>query len=340
MDQDTIAAITEVTRAFGIAESNEKSAAVFGDLLQRLRGAVSSPGPTSFDAVMETLAQIEVELQVGLPNCSMLLELNTELQRLMAARLTQAAKDISQAGKTDIFGAEANEQTTKLQMSAERIGRISAKKVAQINALTALILANQKAGGSAPPEPPIDNDTASVDDGNMDQRLDKLESISEKTLAQLAALQESVAVIRSNYSSKEDVAGVKGDVGVIKSNYATREDVASIKTEIASGRSLYATKEDIASIKVDINSGRSLYSTKEDVATLKAEIVSARAVYATKEDLQKEMGVLTWKLIGTLVALVAAVYFIARPPSATTSHQSSPQAQTQTAPAAQPATKP
>lgn len=34
--------------------------------------------------------------------------------------------------------------------------------------------------------------------------------------------------------------------------------------------------------------------------------------FATKEDLQKELNAMTWKIIGAIAALVAAVYFITR----------------------------
>lgn len=34
--------------------------------------------------------------------------------------------------------------------------------------------------------------------------------------------------------------------------------------------------------------------------------------FATKEDLQKELNAMTWKIIGAIGALVAAVYFITR----------------------------
>lgn len=114
---------------------------MFDSLLQRLRGAVNSSSPTNFDKVLEILAQIEAELQLGHPNPIVLVELNTELHRLMVARFTRAANDVSQAGKTEIFGAEAAEHSAKLEMSTERINRLSEKKVPQINALTALILA-------------------------------------------------------------------------------------------------------------------------------------------------------------------------------------------------------
>ncbi len=66
----------------------------------------------------------------------------------------------------------------------------------------------------------------------MEKRLDKLESAVEKMVAQLASVRESVAVIKSNYATKDDVTAIKGDVGVIKSNYATREDLSKLESTI------------------------------------------------------------------------------------------------------------
>jgi hypothetical protein len=223
MDQDTIAAIAEVSRAFGIAETNEKSAAVLDALLERLRGAVNSYVPRSFDIVMEILAQIEAELQLSLPNPIVLVELNTELHRLMAARLNQAAKGISEVGKTDIFGADAAEQGAKLKMIADRINRLFAKKVAQINALTALILAANQTGATPPLAPPIDSNAGDGDDDGMLKRIEKLET-------DVAAIKTDVAVIKANGATKSDIAELKGSFGELRAS--TKADIADAKTAI------------------------------------------------------------------------------------------------------------
>jgi len=59
----------------------------------------------------------------------------------------------------------------------------------------------------------------------MQERVKRLED-------QVTTLVSDVAVIKSNYATKEDVAAVKADVAVIKSNYATKEDVAAIKVDL------------------------------------------------------------------------------------------------------------
>ncbi|MEJ5047673.1 hypothetical protein [Pantoea nemavictus] len=79
----------------------------------------------------------------------------------------------------------------------------------------------------------------------MQERVKRLED-------NVTVLVADVAVIKSNYATKQDVESVKADVAVIKSNYATKEDVAAVKADVAVIKSNYATKEDVAAIKVDL----------------------------------------------------------------------------------------
>jgi hypothetical protein len=43
------------------------------------------------------------------------------------------------------------------------------------------------------------------DDGEMDERLSRLETLAEENSARLTALEQDVAVIRSNYATKDDL---------------------------------------------------------------------------------------------------------------------------------------
>jgi hypothetical protein len=195
--------------------------------------AVSAKAPRSVLVVaVRSVAFAQVVARSLLSNHRLALQLSPPI----ILRLEKAAHDIARTGETDIFGLDATEQTAKLRDIAEKINSLTAKKVAQINSLTATVNAEvarrSQAGGTQPPTPPIDNKSGSGDDGNMEKRLDKLESTVEKMAAQLASVQESVAVIKSNYATKDDVTSVKGDVGVIKSNYATREDLSKLESTI------------------------------------------------------------------------------------------------------------
>lgn len=46
----------------------------------------------------------------------------------------------------------------------------------------------------------------------MDQRVAKLEALAEKTGERLAALDRDLAVIKSNYATREDVAALRGEM--------------------------------------------------------------------------------------------------------------------------------
>jgi hypothetical protein len=78
----------------------------------------------------------------------------------------------------------------------------------------------------------------------MQERIKRLED-------NVTVLVADVAVIKSNYATKEDVEEVKADVAVIKSNYATKKDVECLKADIAVIKSNYATKEDVGAVKID-----------------------------------------------------------------------------------------
>lgn len=56
-------------------------------------------------------------------------------------------------------------------------------------------------GGGEPP-----------DNGDMETRVAKLESLAEKTSERLTAIEKDVAVIKSNYATKADIAEAKNSV--------------------------------------------------------------------------------------------------------------------------------
>ena len=50
------------------------------------------------------------------------------------------------------------------------------------------------------------------DNGDMEARVAKLESLAEKTSERLTAIEKDVAVIKSNYATKADIAEAKNSV--------------------------------------------------------------------------------------------------------------------------------
>jgi uncharacterized protein (UPF0335 family) len=79
---------------------------------------------------------------------------------------------------------------------------------------------------------------------------------------------------------EQDVATIAADVGVLKS------DVAVLKTDVA--------------------------VLKTDVAVLKTDVSHFKETYATKADLHEALHALTWKIIGAMGLMCAAVFWIAR----------------------------
>jgi hypothetical protein len=50
------------------------------------------------------------------------------------------------------------------------------------------------------------------DNGDMQARIAKLESLAEKTSERLGAIEKDVSIIKSNYATKEDLARQNADV--------------------------------------------------------------------------------------------------------------------------------
>lgn len=50
------------------------------------------------------------------------------------------------------------------------------------------------------------------DNGDMEPRVAKLEALAEKTNDRLVAIERDVAIIKSNYATKEDIAALRGEM--------------------------------------------------------------------------------------------------------------------------------
>ena len=224
MDQDTIVAIADIQQAFGMVPATADANAILEFLLERLRASSTSEDPAQFDTMLQIMDRIAIEIQEVLPNVALLMELNNELLRIQAARMTKAAADIARTGKTNEFGLNPKEQTGEFEVRAKRIKDLAAKKVEQINALTALVLAiTHNSGGTQPPVPPVDNGKNGEDDEGMLKRIEKLE-------ADVAGIKTDVAVIKANGATKSDVAELKGVFGELRAS--TKADIADAKTAI------------------------------------------------------------------------------------------------------------
>lgn len=90
----------------------------------------------------------------------------------------------------------------------QQIADAARAAIAQLEAETDALSAphdSVRPGRSIPPPPPVDRRGRNRDDGNMDARIANLE---------------------------KDLAAVKTDVAVMRSNYVTRADLASMETTI------------------------------------------------------------------------------------------------------------
>nr|WP_315255550.1 hypothetical protein [uncultured Duganella sp.] len=99
--------------------------------------------------------------------------------------------------------------------------------------------------------------------------------------AKAAAMNElitAVEVIKSNYATKEDLAGAKEDLAIIKANYTTKEQLA------------------ILNGKIDVLAN-----------DLQAFQTHAMQTFATKAELADAVYQLTWRMAGFAVVTISAM---------------------------------
>ena len=63
-----------------------------------------------------------------------------------------------------------------------------------------------------PPGAPLDSGGGPPDDPRMDERVKKLEEAAEKTVERLTTIERDLAVVKSNYASKEDIKGISAEL--------------------------------------------------------------------------------------------------------------------------------
>ncbi|MCG2586526.1 hypothetical protein [Massilia sp. TS11] len=69
-----------------------------------------------------------------------------------------------------------------------------------------------KAGLGGGSRPPVDSGGEGSDDDRMNERIKRLEDIAEKTTERLASVAQDVAVIKSNYATREDIAALRREI--------------------------------------------------------------------------------------------------------------------------------
>lgn len=205
------------------------------NLLERLKTAGVSADPSQFDTMLEIMDHMADEIQVALPDVRLLMELNSELLRIHAARMAKAAADIATSGNTDEFGVDPAAQTLEFEARANRINSLAARKVAQINALTALVnTLNSSQGAAQPPHRPVDSGSGRGDDEDMLKRIEKLE-------ADVSSIKIDVGVVKANGAAKSDLADLRGSLAkdftelkgaFAESKASTKADISEAKTQI------------------------------------------------------------------------------------------------------------
>lgn len=73
------------------------------------------------------------------------------------------------------------------------------------------------ASGVASAMAPIEDDNLNWNGGCMETRITALELLGEKTLERIMVIEVDLAVIKSNYATREDIAKLKEDIAKLES---------------------------------------------------------------------------------------------------------------------------
>ncbi len=119
-----------------------------------------------------------------------------------------------------------------------------------------------------------------------------------------------------------DTIGTKGDDGRMNERVGKLEDIAA-ETALRLG----SLERDLATLTTNVA------TLTESITTLGTNVAVMQATYVTKEEFQKGLHVMTWKIIGVIALLTAAVSCLSRSNAAPPLQASAAVAVTPTAPA-------
>ena len=129
-------------------------------------------------------------------------------------------------------------------------------------------------------------------------------------------------------SFEDDLSSLKADVAVIRSNYATKEDLQKFRTELRD--EIYGLrtelkgdiqglrtelKSDIHELRTELKAEIGALGTelRGDSGGLRVEIEKLRTeIQEMSSDLQRALHAQTWKMYGFGVVMLTAVHFVTR----------------------------
>ena len=107
-------------------------------------------------------------------------------------------------------------------------------------------------------------------------------------------------------SFEDDLSALKADVAVIRSNYATKEDLQALRTELKSEISSSRSTSDSKTDGLGVELRAELNSLRLELEKLRVEIQAMGAEF------HKALNAQTWKMYGFFAILVTAVHFVTR----------------------------